>query len=133
LADHFLSSVEVEDRLPGRVRREMRHYPFERFGQYPGRPRQPRKVLSAADELRCKRNNLRSTLAKGFCLLDWHLRFVKEHPQHAEWIKARLPPDVWARLSDPSEEVIVVGRASTTKDAKETRAAPLNVPGSPAS
>jgi hypothetical protein len=87
----------------------------------------------STDELRCKRENLRGTLANGFCLRDWHFRLVEKHPQHAKWIKAHLPAEVWARLSDPSEREGTIARPKSTEDAEETRATSLNVPDSPAS
>jgi hypothetical protein len=35
------------------------------------------------------------------------LRFVQDSPDAAEWVKARVPPESWARLEDPSEIGVV--------------------------
>jgi hypothetical protein len=37
------------------------------------------------------------------------VRFAKENPGAAEWVKARVPPETWARLDDLSELVVGEG------------------------
>jgi hypothetical protein len=39
-------------------------------------------------------------------LFKEHVEFSRQHSKHAEWVKARVPPDVWARLDDPSQIVL---------------------------
>ncbi|KAK4158277.1 hypothetical protein C8A00DRAFT_28783 [Chaetomidium leptoderma] len=65
----------------------------------------PREFGSHEEEMRHRRKDLRSTLACGYSLFEEHVKFVQEHPKHAEWVKARIPPKAWERLDDPSEIV----------------------------
>ncbi|KAK4234786.1 hypothetical protein C8A03DRAFT_46963 [Achaetomium macrosporum] len=103
--------VMMRDPLPGRVRRELRHYPFQRVAyhvliqEYPKR-RTPRVYKSRAEEIRVKRKMLRDTLLSSLGLTEELLRFVQDCPDAAEWVKARVPPETWARLEDPSEIVL---------------------------
>jgi hypothetical protein len=101
----FLSnSIAVQDPLPRRVRRELRrYYPFKRWGpdvELEEDMKTQRKSRSPAEKMRACREHLRSTLAygPGLPMLDKHVQFVKEHPDQAEWVKARLPPVAWERF-----------------------------------
>lgn len=60
----------------------------------------PPKFESHEEEMRYWRERLRQALACSFDLFQEHITFVREHPEHAEWVKARVPPDVWARVDD---------------------------------
>ena len=53
-----------------------------------------------------KRRMLRDTLRSNLGLTEELLRFVQDFPDAAEWVKARVPPETWARLDDPSEFVL---------------------------
>ena len=66
-------------------------------------PRPPRQYPSRAAEIRARREHLRSSLAGNLGLLPEHVTFVQEHPEEAAWVKARVPPETWTRLDDPSE------------------------------
>ncbi|KAH6843404.1 hypothetical protein B0I37DRAFT_346917 [Chaetomium sp. MPI-CAGE-AT-0009] len=107
----YCYSVIIHDRPPSRVRRELRHYPFERvphhllIEEYPRR-RTPKVYKSRAEEMRVKRHMLHDTLLSNLCLTELLLRFVQDFPDAAEWVKARVPPEAWARLEDPSEPVL---------------------------
>ena len=46
------------------------------------------------------------TLVCGLTLTEDLVRLAKENSGVAEWVKARVPPDVWARLDDPGEPVV---------------------------
>ncbi|KAK3292990.1 uncharacterized protein B0H64DRAFT_403257 [Chaetomium fimeti] len=101
----------VHGRPPSGVRRELQYYPFERVAhyilteEYPRR-RTPRVYKSRDEEIRVKRHMLRHTLLSNLCLTEELLRFVKDFPDAAERVKARVPPEAWARLEDPSEFVM---------------------------
>jgi hypothetical protein len=43
------------------------------------------------------------TLRSNLGLTAELLHFVQDFPDAAEWVKARVPPESWARLDDPSE------------------------------
>ncbi|KAK3898555.1 hypothetical protein C8A05DRAFT_47159 [Staphylotrichum tortipilum] len=81
--------VILRDRLPGRVRRELRHYPFWRVAYH----------LLVQEFCKEPSPRLRSNL--GFT--EELLRFVQDCPDGAEWVKARVPPEAWARLEDRLE------------------------------
>ena len=49
---------------------------------------------------------LRNTLLSNLGLTESLLRFVQDCPDAAEWVKARVPLEAWARLEDPSEFVL---------------------------
>jgi hypothetical protein len=104
-------SVAVQKPLPRSVRRKLRYYPFKRLTAEqlnPPRllePLQRPKFSSIEEEMRHRREDLRSTLACGLSLLSEHVKFVQDHPKHAEWVKERVPPEAWARLGDPSQIV----------------------------
>ena len=34
----------------------------------------------------------------GLGVLDKHVQFVKEHPDHAEWVKTHLPAELWEEV-----------------------------------
>lgn len=53
-----------------------------------------------------KRRMLRNTLLSNLGLTESLLRFVQDCPDAAEWVKARVPLEAWARLEDPSEFVL---------------------------
>ncbi len=53
-----------------------------------------------------KRRMLRNTLLSNLGLTESLLRFVQDYPDAAEWVKARVPLEAWARLEDPSEFVL---------------------------
>ncbi len=53
-----------------------------------------------------KRRMLYDTLRKNLCLTEELLRFVEDCPEAAEWVKARVPAKLWARLEDRSEFVV---------------------------
>lgn len=101
----------VQDPLPRRVRREVQQYPFKRLTAEQLKPppkiwdEEPRKFASDEQKMRHRREDLRSTLACGLSLFEDHVDFVRGHPKHAAWVKARVPPEAWARLDDPSEIV----------------------------
>lgn len=101
----------LRDPLPRRARRELRHYPFQRVAhrhliqEFPKRPR-PRVYKSHAEEIRVKRAMLLNTLRSNLSLTEELLRFVQDCPDAAEWVKARVPPESWARLEDPAEIVV---------------------------
>ena len=50
-----------------------------------------------------KRTMLLNTLRSNLGFTEELLRFVQDCPDAAEWVKARVPPESWARLEDPSE------------------------------
>ncbi|KAK3900817.1 hypothetical protein C8A05DRAFT_45412 [Staphylotrichum tortipilum] len=97
--------VVLNNPLPRKVRREIRHYPFRRVAnhiltrEHPKRPT-PRVYKSRAKEIRIKREILYDTLRSNLTLTEDLLRFVQDCPEPAEWVKARVPPEVWARLED---------------------------------
>jgi hypothetical protein len=92
------------------VRRELRHYPFERIpdrdDQPTPSPRPPRKFASRAEEIQFRRGKLRRALLCNLTLTETLVRFARENTAAAEWVKARVPPEAWARVEDPSEMVI---------------------------
>ena len=45
---------------------------------------------------------LRETLLSNLWMSEELFLFVKENPEVAEWVKARVPPETWARLDHPS-------------------------------
>jgi hypothetical protein len=95
----------VHDPLPRRVRPEVRAYPFVRLTAEPPPPPEPRRVRkfrSHEEEIRHRREDLRNTLACGLALFEEQVEFARQYPNHAKWVKARVPPDVWARTDDPS-------------------------------
>lgn len=105
------NSTMIRDPLPSRVRCELRLHPFERVAhhiltQVHYKPKPPRVYQSRAEEIRVKRSMLRSTLLSGSGLTEELLQFVQDCPEAAEWVKARVPPESWARLEDPSEFVL---------------------------
>lgn len=105
------SSVAVHEPLPGKVRRKLQRYPFERVAHHiltrdNPTPRTPRVFSSRAEEIRVKRDSLRRTLLGNLGLTEELLRFVRDCPDAAEWVKARVPSEAWARLEDPSEYVL---------------------------
>ena len=56
-----------------------------------------------------RRQMLRDTLVSNLTLTVNLVRFANENPETAEWVKARVPPETWARLDDPSELVVDEG------------------------
>jgi hypothetical protein len=68
-------------------------------------PKSVRKFGSHEEEMNHWRKDLRHSLACGLALFEEHVEYVRQHPKHAEWVKARVPPDAWARLDDPSQIV----------------------------
>lgn len=46
---------------------------------------------------------LRRTLLTNCGLTHNLMRFVRENPEAAEWVRVRVPPETWARLEDPDE------------------------------
>jgi hypothetical protein len=50
-----------------------------------------------------KQTMLLDTLRSNLGLTQELLRFAQDCPDAAEWVKARVPPEAWARLEDPSE------------------------------
>lgn len=88
--------------LPYRVRRELRYYPFQRVNhalirEYPKQP-PPRRYKSRTEEMRIKRWILYETLLGNLGLTEELLRFIRDCPEAAEWVKRRVPPEAWARL-----------------------------------
>jgi hypothetical protein len=58
---------------------------------------------SRDEEIRVLKRMLRNTLACNLMLTEELVRFAKENPGPAEWVRARVPPDAWARVDDESE------------------------------
>ncbi|KAL2127967.1 hypothetical protein VTI74DRAFT_9919 [Chaetomium olivicolor] len=103
--------VMIRDPLPGRVRRDLRHYPFQRVAyhvliQEYRKRRTPRVYKSRAEEICVKREMLRDTLLSNLGLTEELVRFAQDCHGAAEWVKARVPPDTWARLEDHSDIVL---------------------------
>ncbi|KAL2171279.1 hypothetical protein VTG60DRAFT_3385 [Thermothelomyces hinnuleus] len=100
--------LAVRDPLPHKVRREIQHYPFRRsrlrYQKYVPGPRPPGQFRSQADEMRIQREILRNTLVSGLALTHELLRFARDHPDEAAWVRARVSPEAWARLDDHSED-----------------------------
>ncbi|KAH6641262.1 hypothetical protein F5144DRAFT_463765, partial [Chaetomium tenue] len=61
-------------------------------------PKPERTPLSPAQEILRQRGSLWRTLAMGLGVLDRHIQFVKEHPDHAEWVKTHLPAELWGEV-----------------------------------
>ena len=106
--------MRVHDPLPRRVRREIRDYPFQRIppehlvNRRIPRPIPPPRVFESRDEeIRVLRRDLRNTLARNLMLTEELERFARDNPGPAEWVRARVPPEAWARLNDPSEVEII--------------------------
>ncbi|KAK3898756.1 hypothetical protein C8A05DRAFT_47009 [Staphylotrichum tortipilum] len=104
--------VMVHDPLPRRVRREFRHYPFEKSPHLHKPPPPPgpgprRTFGSRAEEIRFQRGKLLSTLRHNDYLTDALVRFVRENPEAADWVRVRVPPEVWPRLDDPYEPIVL--------------------------
>lgn len=101
----------VSGPLPGSIRRELRHYPFKRIAhhilvqEYP-KQRTPRVYKSREEEIRIKRVMLRDTLLSNLYLGENLRRFIQDFPDAVAWVKARVPPETWARLEEPSEMVL---------------------------
>ncbi|KAH6615994.1 hypothetical protein B0J18DRAFT_484807 [Chaetomium sp. MPI-SDFR-AT-0129] len=104
-ADLPIVCITIQIPLPGKVRRELRHYPFERIPHHcltrkvPVRP--PRRIYKSRDEeVRVKRHMLRGTLLENLYLTDELLQFAQDFPDGAEWVKARVPPELWAKVEE---------------------------------
>ena len=104
------NSVMVHDPLPRRVRRRVRSYPFTRIPpehllnrRTPRLIPPPRVFESRDEEIRVLKRMLRDTLACNSTLTEELVRFAKKNPGPAEWVRARVPPDAWARVDDESE------------------------------
>lgn len=102
--------MTVPNLLPRRVRRRVRSYPLTRIPPEHLLKRQtlrpippPRVFESRAEEIRVQRTGLRNTLACNSGLTEELVRFAKENPGPAEWVRARVPPDAWARVDDETE------------------------------
>ncbi|EAQ89049.1 predicted protein [Chaetomium globosum CBS 148.51] len=96
--------------LPRKVRRRVRSYPFTRIPpeqllkrRTPRPIPPPREFESRAEEIRVQRARLRNTLACNLGLTEELVRFAKENPGPAEWVRARVPPDAWARVDDDTK------------------------------
>lgn len=106
-----IPSVMVHDPLPRSVRRKLRHYPFRRIPLdvlVPLEPvrRTPRVYRSREEEIRVKREMLRETLVCNMAFTEDLVRFARKESGAAEWVRARVPPHIWARLDDPEELVL---------------------------
>ncbi len=51
---------------------------------------------------------LRETLLSNLWMTEEFLLFAKENSEVVEWVKARVPPETWARLDHPSGTVDAV-------------------------
>lgn len=71
----------------------------------PERPT-PRVYKSLEEEEIVKTHMLLDTLLSNMRLGEENLRFVRKFPDGAEWVKAQVPPEAWARLDDPSERIL---------------------------
>ncbi|KAK4106686.1 hypothetical protein N658DRAFT_555499 [Parathielavia hyrcaniae] len=104
------SGVTIHGPLPRSVRRELRHYPFERnphrhkplFVLEPGATPPRRKFRSHSEEVRIRRSVLRDCLLEGSGMSDALVEFAIENPDVVEWVRARVPPETWGRLDHVS-------------------------------
>ena len=114
----------IHDQLPRRVRREVRRCPFVRIPQRdrePGWKPPPRVFESHAEVILVRRQMLYDTLACGLTLTEDLVGLAKENSGVAEWVKARVPPDVWARLDNPREPVVEGPEWTVSSDVSERR------------
>jgi hypothetical protein len=103
--------VIVHCPLPSSVLRKFRRYTFERVAHHLLTQKYPkwrtlRVYESRAEEKLAKQRMLQSTLLSNLCLTAEFLWFVQDFHDAADWVKARVPADSWARLKDSTESVL---------------------------
>lgn len=92
----------MNESLPLRIREELKKWPFTWEGRkFHREPKGPNGKYAPT----VQRAIIRSSLELGGPIFADQIEFLKEYPEHALWLKARLAPELWAKIEPtPGEE-----------------------------
>ncbi|KAL6806921.1 hypothetical protein GGI42DRAFT_319708 [Trichoderma sp. SZMC 28013] len=97
--------VHVNDAFPLRIQEELKKWPFTWEG------RKFHRVPKGPDgkyEPKVQREIIKSWLHQGIPIVRRHIEFLREHPEHALWLKAHLDRELWVQIEPlcelPEEE-----------------------------
>lgn len=108
-----LSSIEHTQPLPAQVREELKQYVFMPTGEQRNWVDRPEKSPIEW------RKFIRRKLRKMAQITDADIDFIKENPEHAEWLKAHVRPRFWDKfqaLTEERERVLAMERSKVNAD-----------------
>ena len=89
------SSITINTPLPDRVRSRLKRYPFDPS---------PPESKPVANQKRPNwndpffmRQHVYLKLRRMMMIFEEDLQFIRAHPQHAEWIKETIGPEIWTK------------------------------------
>ncbi|CAH0019383.1 unnamed protein product [Clonostachys rhizophaga] len=88
------SLVRINQELPSKIQRKLRKWPFTWEGRKFRRPKRP----DGECELVTHRRLLMSKLLLGIPIFDEDIKFLREHPEHAQWLKDHMERQLWAKV-----------------------------------
>ncbi|EHK26893.1 uncharacterized protein TRIVIDRAFT_62694 [Trichoderma virens Gv29-8] len=89
------SLIHMNDTLPLWIQEELKKWPFTWEGRTVHRlPRGP----DGNFEPKVQREVIKSKLNLGIPMFARDIEFLREHPEHALWLKARLDRELWAQI-----------------------------------
>ncbi|RSM19530.1 hypothetical protein CDV31_001690 [Fusarium ambrosium] len=99
------SLVRVNEELPHKILKELKKWPFTWAGRkFYKAPKGP----DGKYEPKIYREIIKSQLRIGNGLLNEGIKFLREYPEHARWLKGHLEPELWVQVEPycnlPSEE-----------------------------
>ncbi|KAL6805172.1 hypothetical protein J3E68DRAFT_421460 [Trichoderma sp. SZMC 28012] len=99
------SLVHMNENLPLRIQEELKKWPFTWEARKFFRPfRGPDGEIDPE----VQRDIIRCFLRRRIPLVGWHIKFLKEQPEHALWLKSHLDRELWVQIEPlcelPEEE-----------------------------
>ncbi|CAH0001000.1 unnamed protein product [Clonostachys byssicola] len=89
------SLVHINQELPSQIQRKLRKWPFTWEGKKFHRKKRP----DGECELVAHRRLIMSKLILGIPVFDEDIKFLKEHPEHAQWIKDNIKNrQLWVKI-----------------------------------
>lgn len=91
-----LFSDLIEEDLPPATQKELSKWPFTWEG------RTFHKIKANGPDgkygLEQQRNIIRSFLRLGISICDDQVELLRQNPEHTQWLKARLEPELWDKI-----------------------------------
>lgn len=94
-------SVHMNENPPLRIQEELKKWPFTWEARKFSRP------LRGPDgriDPEVQRDIIRCFLRRRIPLVGWRIKFLREQPEHALWLKAHLDRELWAQI-EPLREL----------------------------